>query len=468
MTPPIELRLSAQKPRLLVGEGVVVGLQVRVLASVDLETLELNRNRTAIRVNSPNGFSRVFTGIDYLNAHGISPLSQIEDLFHAEAGAQWTVAVELLNFSGPLPVGRYVISLSYRYGDTEAESVATNPVLVEILPAELISAEYRWLGGATARDVLGSVWTARSLDHAFEQWVYQNADARNPGAVQFAAGIGCPAARPGARPVLAHLNDVHPMHFEKYVVWVQDDAMGYVKVHSGGVSGPPQFVKHGLGGDARLADPPLHRRDDGLVALVLGTGPSGQPACSVLTVESSGASSSRLSLLRAAARKALVLWPAEDLGAPLVYLSDDRGGVELLGGGRSGEAPFQRPVTELLLSQWMGKGTVGGCFVEDTSLRVFAMDSSTPGNARGFEEGFQDPGRLKCAALTEGGAVVSLLERDQDWAVLDHGGEIVSMPKRQGTPALVPAKGGVFLVYHDPNRGFIAERVGPQAPAPLV
>ncbi len=474
MPVPIELRLSARKTRLVVGEGIVLDLNVRILAGVDVVSPELNRNRTSIRVEPANRLVpfQVFTGIDYVRVHRISPLAQIEDLAHAEAGAAWTVQVELLNYSSPLPTGVYSITISYRYGDAAADSVSTNTVQVEVTPAELGAAAYRWFGGASARDVLGSVWTVRTAEG--EQWFYQCADAWDPGAVQFATAIGLPARRPGARPVLAHLNDIHAMHFKKYVVWEQDGAVGYVGVHREGRS-EPGFVEHGLGPDARLIDPPLQQNDDSLLMLVLGSGANRQPACSLVSVPTSGASSARTVPLKNPAVQGLALWSAEP-GSMLVLLRDSEGKVNLLGGGRTGETLVPRPVDGLVLSQWMGSGTLGGFFREGDFLHAFTLDPQGRGVKPRVAPDYEVarlpalPGRLASSAMGPSGGVVLAFETDRGWMVLD-GGQVFVTPRPSrstGTPRLIPAAGGLFLVHHDPNRGFLSELVGRPAPEPLI
>ena len=48
MATPIEIRLLATKPTVMAGEEPVLTLGLRVTAELDMETVELNRNRTAI------------------------------------------------------------------------------------------------------------------------------------------------------------------------------------------------------------------------------------------------------------------------------------------------------------------------------------------------------------------------------------------------------------------------------------
>jgi len=472
MPAPIELRLSAPKPRLVVGEGIVLDLNVRVLSGIEMVSPELNRNRTSIRVEPRTASQQVLTGIDYVRVHRISPLTQIEDAFHADAGAAWTVPVELLNYAPPLPADRYAISLSYRFGDSEADTVSSNTVEIEIVPAELITVSFRWFGGASARDVLGGVWTARTAQG--EQWFWQCADAFDPGALQFTVALGSPARRPGARPALAHLNDIHAMHFEKYVVWEQDGAVGYMRVHRSGFD-EPGFVEHGLGTDARLIHPPLQQNDDSLLALVLGTGANGQPACSLVSVGGSGGGTARIAPLRSAASEGFALWPA-DGGAALVLLSDSAGRVSLMGAGRSGEILIPRPVQGLQLSQWMGAGIATGYFRENDFLHLFAMDpqarNAEPRIPARFETGRfpVPPGRFMGSGSRENGGCVLLFESQGGWLVLD-GSQVFDVPRPSwstGSPHVVPAAGGLYLVHHDPARGFVAELLGEPAPAPLI
>src|ERR1700736_236153 len=66
---PIALRLAAQKPRMLAGEGIVLDLALEVRTEVEMETVEINRGRTEVLVSALGGSeygNRGLTGEDYM------------------------------------------------------------------------------------------------------------------------------------------------------------------------------------------------------------------------------------------------------------------------------------------------------------------------------------------------------------------------------------------------------------------
>src|SRR5579871_4947744 len=107
MAAPIELRLSSRKPRTIAGEGITLDIAHQVLADLDMETVELNRNRTSIRIVSLSGDSPVLTltGANHIALHRVHPFSQIGRAFHAPAGSAWISELALLNYTQPLPAG---------------------------------------------------------------------------------------------------------------------------------------------------------------------------------------------------------------------------------------------------------------------------------------------------------------------------------------------------------------------------
>src|SRR5881398_2998470 len=118
MPDPLEIRLSAPKERFTVGEGVVLELAIRVAVELDMETVELNRSRTHIFVSplASNQPAMELTGQDHIARFAVHPLSEVGISFHAPAGSEWTVQLELLKYTSALSAGRYQIALLYRYG----------------------------------------------------------------------------------------------------------------------------------------------------------------------------------------------------------------------------------------------------------------------------------------------------------------------------------------------------------------
>jgi len=45
---PLTLRLAARKPRIVVGEGIVLDVAHEVRAELEMETVDLNRDRTEV------------------------------------------------------------------------------------------------------------------------------------------------------------------------------------------------------------------------------------------------------------------------------------------------------------------------------------------------------------------------------------------------------------------------------------
>src|SRR5262245_56634749 len=117
-TAPLVLKLSLHKGRFLVGEAVGIDVVVESIADVEMETVELNANRTEIRITDGNGQTRVLTGQDYANLHIHPQLQDIGRRFRVTSGKPFNSMLDLFLYTRPLAPGHYRVEISYRYGDT--------------------------------------------------------------------------------------------------------------------------------------------------------------------------------------------------------------------------------------------------------------------------------------------------------------------------------------------------------------
>lgn len=471
MAAPLAIKLSSRRPQTLVGEQILFELGIRVAAPLVMEPPELNRSRTTLLLETKDTAtpkSWTLNGADHMRIFHVHPLSEVGSAFEVEAGRQWTATLNLSQFTLPLPAGKYEISLKYRYGKTAAESVTTNSAGFEVLPAALGSISYRWYGGGKPRETLASVFVA--LDNGNEEWFYQIGSRRNPGAVETSVRIGRPARHAGAKPVLAHLNDVQGMHFLKYVLWEQDGEIGTLAVHSEGRGGEPRFVKHGLQPGATLVEPPLQRHHGGLIAILTGKLPDGRPGWALVTLPENGAGENRVAPLDAAPDQALALWPADE-GAPSLYLHSGGRWLQRKPSGEAAPVDANHTVEALALAQWMGAGTVYGFYRDAKSIHTYAR--ATQGAAPAPSQSYDAAGLGKCvgAAWREPGGVALLFEKESGgWVVLDSGQQypIPAARRASAAPVLLPAGKAIYVLQHDLKRGFLALMVGTPPPEALI
>lgn len=471
MAAPLAIQLSARRPQTLVGEQILFDLGVRVAAPLTMEPPELNRSRTTLLLQTKDAAaprSWTLNGADHMRIFHVHPLSEVGSAFEVEAGRQWKATLNLLQFTLPLPTGKYEIALRYRYGNNAADSVTTNTAAFEVLPAGLGSISYRWYGGAKPAETLGSVFVA--LDNGNEEWFYQIGSRRNPGAVETSVRIGRAARHAGARPVLAQLNDVQAMHFLKYVLWEQDGEIGALPVHSEGRGGEPRFVKHGLQPGAALVDPPLQRHHGGLMAMLTGKLPDGRPGWALVTLPENGQGESRVAALDAAPVQALALWPADER-APSLYMH--AGGRWLLRKptGETGPVDAEHSLESLALFQWMGAGTVYGHYRDAKSIHTYARGTQGGASTPAHSYDAAGIGKFVASAWREPGGVALLMEKESGgWVVLD-GGQQYPIPaarRAAAAPVLLPAGKAIYVLQHDLKRGFLALMVGTPPPEALI
>jgi len=487
---PIALRLAARKTRTLAGEGIVLDLALEVRTELEMETVELNRGRTEVLVSALDGGqygNRVLTGEDYMVLHRHPPLEPVGTRFVAPAGSAWTVQLELFRYARPLPAGRYRIELIYRWGAGENDVVQTNPVTVEVSPAKLLDVQHRWLGGADARDRMSSLWLADGAGGV--RWLYQIAKAHDPSVIETAADLDMGRIAPlsPARP--AQLNDIAAMHWERFASWREAAGMGWVKVNPYGRSGPIGVVPIGLAEQPppRAVEPALQSRADVLHALRLGADPSGQPALAWIEVQRQGTTRQRLLPLPGRMPLAAVAaWnrSEEPVSATLFLVeSGDRGMLRL----RSTALPAgeQKVLHEskaelvgLEIDQWMGfawvhlvtrvqeKDPVSGEPVERLEIARWSFDEGAVAEDPGWTVALA-PGALAASELRQmvplpGGRGLALLFHKPDgWVVVTPDDRVRVSPPSPGAASeqaqlVTSPMGGVFFVFHEPERGFSA------------
>lgn len=390
--PPLELRLVPRKQRLLFGEGVVLDLEQATSAPLQLESVELNRDRTELvltRLDGPAPKEERLDGRHHAKLYLIPPADEIGRSFEAPAGARWKAELELLLYRRPLAPGAWRLGLRYRLAAAkDAEVVEAAPVEWKVDPATTLGVTGRWFHTASRRGERAQARVVRDGEEL--RWHYQVAAGHDAGVLSWSLDVG-PAPDADARPVVAHLNKISQMRVERWLVWARPDALGALAINRRGRRGDPKLVPHGLQATPPpvLLDPPLHGGDGRLVALLAGTGPKG-PALSLVEVDPQGAATHRLLDPLGPVDRAVVVWTGEAPAEGLLFrcAPGDDGGTRLLRHplkngridlsvelGWTGET-----VVALLADQWTGQG--GVCLVTSApgkepgqvALRTIAWD----------------------------------------------------------------------------------------------
>lgn len=469
MAAPIEIRLLAPKPAVIVGEEPVLQIAHRVFAELDMETVALNRARTVIHIQTADGgASWALTGQDHIAFHSVHPLTEVGSRFRAPAGAEWSEPLHLLNYGAALGAGRYLVSLSYRYGETEAESVTAAPVAVEVLPARHLSNGYRWLGGKNAHGELANLWRAESDGAA--RWIYQIAGRKNPGAVYSAVDVRIPADAAPFAPVLAHINDIAQFHFERYAVWAEPEALGCVPVNQEGRNREPRRYRHELSA-ARVVEPPLQFGNGALAVVLVGANRSGAACLTMAQVDETGQCvQTEIPLAGGVPDFVMAAWPDGKPPESGVVYWGRRGESALYATplrlpARSAPIALPGGLAGLAIEQWLGVGNITALIQDATELRtvsvpILSSPAVTVGATLGAAE-FVD------FAVAPGGANAYLLvRRPESWQV---GEASVSVDNSVDHPHLVTTPtGGPWLVGFDSKRGFVVERLAPPEPPPLL
>jgi hypothetical protein len=347
---PLTLRARASKTRTLAGESIAIQIDQSVSADFDMETVELNRNRTRVSITpAGSAVSRTLSGSDYVQLHHAEGIVQLGDAFRAPAGRKWTTELNLFDYTRPLGPGRYRVEIAYQYGNSVREVIRANSVEIEVLAAQVTSASFRRFGLGAQGEVQRGLWSATAPDGS-KHWFFQESAAYDPGVTIFAVDIGSDLGG-GAR--LAQLNDIPGMQFANYAVWTSGSQICWLAVHRGGRSGNAACADAGLGGAAVLADPALQKRQGGLVAIV-----SGKDAASIVTVSAEGKASYRVVGIPEPPQAACVGWVGEG-ESPMLFYASASGKVRLADLASKGVKQLAADGgggVELAADQWMGSG----------------------------------------------------------------------------------------------------------------
>ena len=413
-----------------------------------METVELNRDRTRIRVTGlEDGATRTLTGRDHQQLHHKEDRAPVGGTFQATRGDSWTSPVELPNFARPLPPGRYRIEIEYQYSDDPGAVVRSNAVEVEVVPVEATRASLRWFGAAGARGELASIWAYHGKEGP--HWMYQTANGHDPGAVLSAVDLGPVAPNEDTLVLLAHLNDIAYFHFERYAMWVDGPNLGWLAVQPHGALGAAAFVPHGLAGTPPtwLVDPPLHCLDGGLCAVVAGADSGGSPAFSLVRIDGNGDAQTRIYAQPAAATHACLGWHTWTgmPGGELWYAAGDAAEttrvlkMDLTSGAAGEGVDLPGSLLHLAANQWLGRGQVIAVTRESDALRLFRWP---------LGEAVATPEEMIAYAIDpEAGPEAELLDCDaipdlDDHALLLAVGDRLVVQMRAGTVTLSPGEPG--------------------------
>lgn len=476
-TAPIALGLRATNADTVVGEGVVLALDVTALAPAVLESPDLNDDRTRIEVERASDRC-VFEldGAAHRALHrprGDAPLGQT---FSVDAATAWTVDLELLKYTRAPAAGEYTVRVRYRYGDTEREALATNAVTVRVHPAWQRGVSSRWFAMADARDELGLI---REVDTAVgRRWIYHVARRHDPSASITASDIGRIPDEALSFPALARLDDISAGHFEKVLVWDAPGGIGWKTVQARGEVRAPALAPHGLGaGDARLVEPPLQLRRGGFAAVMTGRDALGRAVAVALEVRSDR--EPRRDVIPLDGRSpehAVVAWRerGDRAEATLWWAGRDHDGSSVMwrtepGTGGSVEVWRSRDVAVrgLFLDAWRGGERVMALCTRGPTLEVLGWDThrgEASAHALGSwdleREGVSPEALIQSAPRHAGRSLVTLFRGDGQWVVLSPSG-VVRVPfeaaPSSGAPLLVVnARDRAFLLCDHPDYGLVS------------
>ena len=468
-TAPLTLRLSLQKGRLFVGEAIAIDVAVQPHADLEMETVELNANRTRINITDRTGQRRVLTGQDYATLHHHAELQDIGRAFRAASGKPFSSVLDLFLYTRPLAPGHYRAEISYRYGNTDEAVVHSNPIEFDIVPTRIEFSTHRWFGGESLRQELASVWAARDREKL--RWFYQLANPNDPGAVLGAADLNL-SIPPGAVPQLAQLNDSSAAHFERYLVWIDSDRVAWVPVQPSGRTRDPMYVPHTLMGEPRLVDAPLQTSNGGLRLLLVGTDMRGHPAASLIEVGEGGDTKRRVVTLDAIPQQSVVRWKDQD-GAgrgTLFYIVDfhnsgdkDIHVTELESGRERRIRTTPYAPLALIVDQLAGSGRILAALRNGETLLVKQWDADTLTVVK--ESSIRLPAAtvalqqlpVGAEVMNRNGDLILLFRDANSWTIIGPevkqtlavGETSEAQPEIAATP-----QAGVFLIFRTKDSGF--------------
>lgn len=483
MKAPLSLSITPRKAVYLAGEGILVDIAHEVFADLDMDTVELNGARTAVVIESKSSSHppEVLTGEDHQRLCGLPKLQPIGSTFHAPAGSAWSTYLELSLYRLPLPAGKYGIKLRYRYGDTEESVVESNSVDIEVVPAHTASANHRWLAGGAARDELATAWVVHDSG-GLSHWLYRTARRHDPSVVVVATDFGANAGT--VAPVLAHLNDISPMHFARYAVWLQSNTAVFQKIHAYGAASGPVSVSTGLAASPApvVVDPPLQRHDDSLALVVRGVDGQGRPTLACIDQPAEGAAQWRaLPFPALPVTHCNVVWDAAEAGfdGRVVFAAAPDASkmarlfvMDLAGGAPNELFATPETIVDVVVDQGLAQGHILVLTRSEEAFHTAAwgLDGSGPVAHSSFPFeglglGASPPDPTGSVARAGEPALSLLFAGPEAWTVAHPSGKVVvsfdrvpadAAPKLVSTP-----RRGVYMLHPDSQVGFRSLRVEP-------
>lgn len=354
---PVTLRLSAEKPKYVAGEGVRLKLHVRAEAAGELESVELNRAATRIHLRRAGAPATVLTGADHIRLFPDKALAGVGSTFSVRAKQEWDAELDLLQYARPLTAGRYTVEVEYR-------GARSGPATFEIVPAQLGHSRWRWFGGTE----LAGVYAANG------KWFHTARPKRDLSVVLFATEIG--SARPDVSevPRSAYFPGIAGTRVERIVVWAEQAKLCWLPVTGSGPAGSARCESSGLQAPIRIAEPALQTADGELRAVVFANG-------RLVEMRAGSSFGKRTIAERKGLRDVAVSWEPE----PRLLLAEDASISEM---NWSGEAKrlgaFTGAWTGFETEEWNGASTI----VAATKTQKWRWRSDRPGLER-TPAGFQ-------------------------------------------------------------------------------
>lgn len=478
---PISLRLRPRKSTTRVGEGLVFDIDHAVHAPVEMQTVELNEDRTRLtleRLSPGRPITITLSGRQHRSLHGLPLFTDIGRRFTAAAGERWTSQLNLFDYTRPLPAGHYRLGLHYQWSEADADIVSADSVAFEIVATDARPGSDRWFATTSRRGEWGRLWSTADGT----AWFYQLSSGDDPGVLSACTDIGLTA--PDAQPLLAHLEALSGQRFERQMTWADGRDLHWLRFS---VAGPLEAVRtlaHGLEGlRPCVADPPLARLDGGLEAVFTVPGGAGAWALRLSADDDGRARLTRHSLGDAAADLAGVMWRSERADAPAdadlvtAALGDTQLHLTHLATGRS--RPWHAlgaGLAALRVEQWMGRAAVFAIGIDGHRILVWRLDGNdleAPPHPLASHSLLELP-----LPLTLVDAVV--LDEGGDVALSVHGGDILCLLSRSVRQSvrspldrarmtrLIATRRGLYLELHDATAGFRVRPIGAQSPLPGI
>jgi len=303
----VTLRLSAEKPAYVAGEGVRLKLHVRAEAAGELESVELNRAATRIHLRRAGGPPVILTGADHIRMFPEKAMAGVGSTFSVRANQEWDAELDLLQYARPLAAGRYTVEVEYR-------GARSGPASFDVVPAQLRHSRWRWFGATE----FAGIYAANG------NWFYTARPKHDLSVVLFAAEIGAARLAVGAEPRLAYFPGFAGTRAERIVVWTELGNLCWLPVTGSGPAGRLRCEASGLQTPIRIAEPALQTADGELRAVVFSRG-------RVVEMRIGSTVKKRTLTERKSLLDVAVSWEPE----PRLLLAEDSGVLEMQWGGES-------------------------------------------------------------------------------------------------------------------------------------